>query len=157
MFDAQCSATKAACVCVFPAQNVNPMLGGSSVAQGRSGPQSQAPPQPSLRNQVPPPILPSQVLHTAYTLFPLLAILRLSLLFYLAVYTLAMAIQRIIKTKLFLFRSLHPCWNTPEVTELWTLCLALSRWLCSTNSPSSTSCRSSTRSATCRWNFRRIK
>uniref|UniRef100_A0A3Q1HCD4 TNRC6 PABC binding domain-containing protein n=1 Tax=Anabas testudineus TaxID=64144 RepID=A0A3Q1HCD4_ANATE len=42
-------------------KNVNPMLGGSSVAQGRGGPQSQAPPQPSLRNQVPPPILPSQV------------------------------------------------------------------------------------------------
>nr|XP_040046309.1 trinucleotide repeat-containing gene 6A protein-like isoform X2 [Gasterosteus aculeatus aculeatus] len=42
-------------------QNVNPMMGGSSVAQGRGGPQSQIPPQPNLRNQVPPPILPSQV------------------------------------------------------------------------------------------------
>lgn len=42
-------------------QNVNPMLGGSSTAQGRGGPQSQPPHQPSLRNQVPPPILPSQV------------------------------------------------------------------------------------------------
>ncbi|XP_026181997.1 trinucleotide repeat-containing gene 6A protein isoform X2 [Mastacembelus armatus] len=42
-------------------KNVNPMLGGSSVAQGRGGPQSQVPSQPSLRNQVPPPILPSQV------------------------------------------------------------------------------------------------
>ncbi|XP_038136264.1 trinucleotide repeat-containing gene 6A protein-like isoform X1 [Cyprinodon tularosa] len=41
-------------------QNVNPMLGGGSVAQGRGGPQSQ-PPQPNLRNQVPPTILPSQV------------------------------------------------------------------------------------------------
>uniref|UniRef100_A0A8C6KJ98 Trinucleotide repeat containing adaptor 6A n=1 Tax=Nothobranchius furzeri TaxID=105023 RepID=A0A8C6KJ98_NOTFU len=30
-------------------------------AQGRVGPQAQPPPQPSLRNQVPPPILPSQV------------------------------------------------------------------------------------------------
>ena len=49
------------CVCVFPTQNVNPMMGGSSVAQGRGGPQSQVPPQPNLRNQVPPPILPSQV------------------------------------------------------------------------------------------------
>uniref|UniRef100_UPI0037E9A14E trinucleotide repeat-containing gene 6A protein-like isoform X1 n=2 Tax=Semicossyphus pulcher TaxID=241346 RepID=UPI0037E9A14E len=42
-------------------KNVNPMMGGSSVAQGRGGPQSQVPPQPNLRNQVPPPILPSQV------------------------------------------------------------------------------------------------
>ncbi|XP_054891166.1 trinucleotide repeat-containing gene 6A protein-like isoform X2 [Poeciliopsis prolifica] len=42
-------------------KNVNPMLGGSSVAQGRGGPQSQPPPQPNLRNQVPPTILPSQV------------------------------------------------------------------------------------------------
>ncbi|XP_022064225.1 trinucleotide repeat-containing gene 6A protein isoform X2 [Acanthochromis polyacanthus] len=42
-------------------KNVNPMLGGSSVAQGRGGPQSQPPPQPNLRNQVPPPILSSQV------------------------------------------------------------------------------------------------
>ncbi|XP_034395185.1 trinucleotide repeat-containing gene 6A protein-like isoform X2 [Cyclopterus lumpus] len=42
-------------------KNVNPMIGGSSVAQGRGGPQSQVPPQPNLRNQVPPPILPSQV------------------------------------------------------------------------------------------------
>ncbi|KAF7220840.1 trinucleotide repeat-containing gene 6A protein isoform X1 [Nothobranchius furzeri] len=42
-------------------QNVNPLLGSSSVAQGRVGPQAQPPPQPSLRNQVPPPILPSQV------------------------------------------------------------------------------------------------
>ncbi|XP_041854451.1 trinucleotide repeat-containing gene 6A protein-like [Melanotaenia boesemani] len=42
-------------------KNVNSMLGGSSVAQGRGGPQSQPPPQPNLRNQVPPPILPSQV------------------------------------------------------------------------------------------------
>ncbi|KAM9746324.1 trinucleotide repeat-containing gene 6A protein-like isoform 3-T4 [Menidia menidia] len=42
-------------------KNVNPMMGGSSVAQGRGGPQSQAPPQPNFRNQVPPPILPSQV------------------------------------------------------------------------------------------------
>uniref|UniRef100_A0AAX7SJR4 TNRC6 PABC binding domain-containing protein n=1 Tax=Astatotilapia calliptera TaxID=8154 RepID=A0AAX7SJR4_ASTCA len=41
--------------------NVNPMLGGNTVAQGRGGPQSQPPPQPSLRNQVPPPILPAQV------------------------------------------------------------------------------------------------
>ncbi|XP_047214711.1 trinucleotide repeat-containing gene 6A protein-like isoform X2 [Girardinichthys multiradiatus] len=40
-------------------KNVNPMSGGSSVAQGRGGPQSQ--PQPNLRNQVPPTILPSQV------------------------------------------------------------------------------------------------
>lgn len=40
------------------------MMGGSSVAQGRGGPQSQVPPQPNLRNQVPPPILPSQVAHT---------------------------------------------------------------------------------------------
>lgn len=52
------------CVCFFPAQNVNPMMGGSSVAQGRGGPQTQVPPQPNLRNQVPPPILPSQVTHT---------------------------------------------------------------------------------------------
>lgn len=37
------------------------MMGGSSVAQGRGGPHSQVPPQPNLRNQVPPPILPSQV------------------------------------------------------------------------------------------------
>ena len=43
---------------LFPPQNVNPMLGGNSVAQGR-GPQ--LPPQTNLRNQVPPPILPSQV------------------------------------------------------------------------------------------------
>ncbi|XP_068605700.1 trinucleotide repeat-containing gene 6A protein-like [Brachionichthys hirsutus] len=42
-------------------QNVNPMMGGSSIAQGRGGPQSQVPPQPNIRNQVPPPILPSQV------------------------------------------------------------------------------------------------
>ncbi|XP_067332253.1 trinucleotide repeat-containing gene 6A protein-like isoform X1 [Channa argus] len=42
-------------------QNVNPMLGGNSVAQGRGGPQSQPPPHPSLRNQVPQPILPTQV------------------------------------------------------------------------------------------------
>ncbi|CAJ1076430.1 trinucleotide repeat-containing gene 6A protein isoform X1 [Xyrichtys novacula] len=42
-------------------KNVNPLMGGSSVAQGRGGPQSQVPPQPNLRNQVPPPILPSQV------------------------------------------------------------------------------------------------
>ncbi|XP_078141021.1 trinucleotide repeat-containing gene 6A protein-like isoform X2 [Centroberyx gerrardi] len=42
-------------------KNVNPMLGGSSIAQGRGGPQPQVPPQPNLRNQVPPPILPSQV------------------------------------------------------------------------------------------------
>uniref|UniRef100_A0A674N838 Trinucleotide repeat containing adaptor 6A n=1 Tax=Takifugu rubripes TaxID=31033 RepID=A0A674N838_TAKRU len=42
-------------------RNVNPMMGGSSVAQGRGGPHSQVPPQPNLRNQVPPPILPSQV------------------------------------------------------------------------------------------------
>ncbi|KAM8824943.1 LOW QUALITY PROTEIN: trinucleotide repeat-containing gene 6A protein-like [Synchiropus picturatus] len=41
-------------------QNVNLMLSGSSVAQGR-GPQSQVPSQPNFRNQVPPPILPSQV------------------------------------------------------------------------------------------------
>lgn len=40
------------------------MMGGSSIAQGRGGPQSQVPPQPNLRNQVPPPILPSQVAHT---------------------------------------------------------------------------------------------
>lgn len=39
------------------------MLGGNTVAQGRGGPQSQPPPQPSLRNQVPPPILPAQVPH----------------------------------------------------------------------------------------------
>lgn len=42
-------------------KNVNPMLGGNTVAQGRGGPQSQPPPQPNLRNQVPPPILPAQV------------------------------------------------------------------------------------------------
>uniref|UniRef100_A0A667WA86 Trinucleotide repeat containing adaptor 6A n=1 Tax=Myripristis murdjan TaxID=586833 RepID=A0A667WA86_9TELE len=42
-------------------KNVNPMLGGSSIAQGRGGPQPQVPPQPNLRNQVPPPILSSQV------------------------------------------------------------------------------------------------
>lgn len=54
---------------VFPAQNVNPMMGGSSVAQGRGGPQSQVPPQPNLRNQVPPPILPSQVMHTKHYYF----------------------------------------------------------------------------------------
>ncbi|KAJ3600479.1 hypothetical protein NHX12_031460 [Muraenolepis orangiensis] len=40
-------------------KNVNPMLGGNSVAQGRGG--AQLPPPPNLRNQVPPPILPSQV------------------------------------------------------------------------------------------------
>ncbi|XP_072298718.1 trinucleotide repeat-containing gene 6A protein-like isoform X2 [Eucyclogobius newberryi] len=42
-------------------KNVKPLMGGSSIAQGRGGPQSQVPPQPNLRNQVPPPILPSQV------------------------------------------------------------------------------------------------
>ncbi|XP_077590011.1 trinucleotide repeat-containing gene 6A protein-like isoform X2 [Stigmatopora nigra] len=41
-------------------QNVNPMLGGSSLAQGRGGLQSQLP-HPNFRNQVPPPIMPSQV------------------------------------------------------------------------------------------------
>lgn len=41
------------------------MMGGSSVAQGRGGPQSQVPLQPNLRNQVPPPILPSQVEHAS--------------------------------------------------------------------------------------------
>lgn len=43
------------------------MMGGSSVAQGRGGPQSQVPLQPNLRNQVPPPILPSQVAHVDTT------------------------------------------------------------------------------------------
>lgn len=42
-------------------KNVNSMMSGSSIAQGRGGPQSQVLPQPNLRNQVPPPILPSQV------------------------------------------------------------------------------------------------
>ncbi|XP_077412406.1 trinucleotide repeat-containing gene 6A protein-like isoform X1 [Vanacampus margaritifer] len=41
-------------------QNVNPMLSGSSLAQGRGGLQSQLP-HPNFRNQVPPPIMPSQV------------------------------------------------------------------------------------------------
>ncbi|XP_061557520.1 trinucleotide repeat-containing gene 6A protein-like isoform X3 [Phycodurus eques] len=41
-------------------KNVNPMLGGSSLAQGRGGLQSQLP-HPNFRNQVPPPIMPSQV------------------------------------------------------------------------------------------------
>lgn len=36
--------------------------------------------------------------------------------------------------------------------EVWTLCLAPSRWLCSTNSPSWTSWHSSTRSASYRYN-----
>lgn len=45
------------------------MMGGSSVAQGRGGPQSQVPPQPNLRNQVPPPILPSQVAQIHKTLY----------------------------------------------------------------------------------------
>ncbi|XP_020775608.2 trinucleotide repeat-containing gene 6A protein isoform X1 [Boleophthalmus pectinirostris] len=42
-------------------KNVKSLMGGSSVAQGRGGPHAQVPPQHSLRNQVPPPILPSQV------------------------------------------------------------------------------------------------
>ncbi|XP_068192050.1 trinucleotide repeat-containing gene 6A protein-like isoform X2 [Antennarius striatus] len=42
-------------------KNVNPVMVGNSIAQGRGGPQSQTPPQPNIRNQVPPPILPSQV------------------------------------------------------------------------------------------------
>uniref|UniRef100_A0A3B4AD55 Uncharacterized protein n=1 Tax=Periophthalmus magnuspinnatus TaxID=409849 RepID=A0A3B4AD55_9GOBI len=44
-------------------KNVKSLVGGISVAQGRGGPQSQVPPQHSLRNQVPAPILPSQVAH----------------------------------------------------------------------------------------------
>ncbi|CAL9693829.1 unnamed protein product [Knipowitschia caucasica] len=41
-------------------KNIKPLMGGSSIAQGRGGPQPQIPSQPNLRNQVPPPILPSQ-------------------------------------------------------------------------------------------------